>query len=70
MLRFSCGVVAVFAGWVAISLAGDLLGGGLGFLIALAWGAVVTAAMYTVLLALLGLPQSPATTDDEPDRLW
>lgn len=70
MLRFSCGVVAFFAGSIAISLVDDVLSGGFGALVALIWGAVVAAAVYTVLLALLGLPQTRSATDDEPDHLW
>jgi hypothetical protein len=69
MLRFSCGVVAFFAGTLAIRVLGGFLSGGFAFLFVLIWGAVVTASVYTVLLALLGLPQGrPA--HDESDHPW
>jgi len=70
VLRFSCGVVAFFFGWIGVALAQAVLSGWFGVLISLVWGGVVTAASYTVLLALLGLPQTRPTADDEPDRLW
>ncbi len=57
MLRFSCGVIALFAGSVAISSAGPVTSTWFGSIMALPWGAVVAAATCTVLLALLGPSQ-------------
>jgi hypothetical protein len=69
VLRFSCGVVAFFFGWIGVALAQWVWGGWFGVLFSLCWGGVVTASSYTVLLALLGLPQSRPVADPE-DRLW
>jgi membrane protein implicated in regulation of membrane protease activity len=69
VLRFSCGVVAFFFGWIGVALAQAVLAGWFGVLFSLLWGGVVTAASYTVLLALLGLPQVRPIAD-ETDQAW
>jgi hypothetical protein len=70
VLRFSCGVVAFFFGWIGVALAQWVSDSWFGVVLSLFWGGLVTAASYTVLLALLGLPQARPVLDPDDDRRW